>query len=158
MFKKLYRNLIVFFVVGFTSAAFGQFVAAGTSGVREIRFTLNPGASFAFSLPATQSPVRIEVSFTLANGGTQVPSELMYAVINRDTFSNQLTWIGTNSDGSTLGANSISSTTIARIFGGSPSTTNVALVVSVPSSGTVRVFQSAATTALPGRYVVKIYF
>ena len=40
----------------------------------ELRFTLNPGGSQDFILPAAQTPVRIEVGSTLLNGGTQEPT------------------------------------------------------------------------------------
>jgi hypothetical protein len=60
MLRKLNPILLVLVTIAATPSALGQFVAAGTSGVREIRFTLNPGGSGVFSLPSTQSPVRIE--------------------------------------------------------------------------------------------------
>jgi hypothetical protein len=124
----------------------------------DLRFTLKPGASQNFVLPAVQSPVRIEVSFTLANGGTQEPSELMYAVVNQDPSSKQLTWIGTNNDDSTSGSSSLKGTLIASIFGGAPPTTNASLEVAAAPTGTVVIKQNAATTAIPGNYVIKFYF
>lgn len=124
----------------------------------ELRFTLKPGAKQDFVLPAIQSPVRIEVSFTLANGGTQEPSELMYAVVNQDPSSKQLTWIGTNNDGSTSGSSSLKGTLIASIFGGAPPTTNASLEVAAAATRTLDIKQDAATTILPGRYVVRLYF
>jgi hypothetical protein len=122
------------------------------------RFTLQPGGSFEFNLPVVQSPVRIEVSFTANNGGTQTPSELMYAVVNQDPSSKQLTWIGTNSDGSASGSNSLEATTIASIFGGASSVTNASLNVASASTATLSINQSATTTAIPCDYVVRIYF
>jgi hypothetical protein len=124
----------------------------------ELGFTLAPGGSQSFVVPAVQSPVRIEVSFTLANGGTQEPSELMYAVVNRDPSSKQFTWIGTNSDGSTSGSSSLKGALIASIFGGGPSTTNASLEVGSASVGTLAIKQNAATTRIPGHYIVKLYF
>jgi len=102
--------------------------------------------------------VRIEVSFTLLNGGTQEPSELMYAVVNQDPSSKQLTWIGTNNDGSTSGSSSLKGNLIASIFGGGPPTTNASLEVAVAATRTLAIKQNAATTALPGHYVVRFYF
>lgn len=124
----------------------------------ELRFTLKPGASQNFVLPAVQSPVRIEVSFTLLNGGTQEPSELMYALVNQDPSSKQLTWIGTNNDGSASGSSSLKGTLIASIFGGGPPTTNASLEVAAAPTRTLAIKQNAATTILPGHYVVRFYF
>jgi len=130
----------------------------GECRCRELRFTLQPGGSHDFILPEVQSPVRIEVSLTANNGGTQEPSELMYAVVNQDPASKQMTWIGTNSDGSSSGSSSLKGKTIARIFGGGPSTTNASLNVAVASTRTLNITQNASTTARPCEYVVKMYF
>jgi len=124
----------------------------------ELRFTLKPGASQDLVLPAVQSPVRIEVSFSLLNGGTQEPSELMYAVVNWDPSSKQLTWIGTNNDGSTSGSSSLKGNLIASIFGGGPPTTNASLEVAAAATHTLAIKQNAATTILPGHCVVRFYF
>lgn len=124
----------------------------------ELRFTLKPGGSQTFVLPAVQSPVRIEVSFTAANGGTQEPSELMYAVVNQDPSSKQITWIGTNNDGSASGSSSLKGNLIARIFGGGPPTTNASLEVVTAATRTLAIKQNAATTSIPGHYIVRFYF
>ncbi|HXL21512.1 MAG TPA: hypothetical protein VOA78_03525 [Candidatus Dormibacteraeota bacterium] len=124
----------------------------------ELRFILKPGASQTFILPAVQSPVRIDVSFTLLNGGTQEPSELMYAVVNQDPSSKQLTWIGTNNDGSTAGSSSLKGNLIASIFGGGPPTTNASLEVASAPARTLVIKQNAATTIIPGHYIVRFYF
>jgi hypothetical protein len=124
----------------------------------ELRFILKPGASQAFILPAVQSPVRIEVSFSLLNGGTQEPSELMYAVVNQDPSSKQMTWIGTNNDGSTAGSSSLKGNLIASIFGGGPPTTNASLEVASAAARTLVIKQNAATTIIPGHYIVRFYF
>jgi hypothetical protein len=124
----------------------------------ELRFTLKPGGSQSFQLPVVQSPVRIEVSETANNGGTQEPSELMYALVNQDPSSKQLTWIGTNNDGSASGSSSLQGKIIARIFGGSAPTTNATLEVVAAPTRTLAIAQNAATTSIPGQYIVKFYF
>jgi len=124
----------------------------------ELRFTLQPGGSHDFILPLAQSPVHIEVSFTLNNGGTQEPRELMYAVVNQDPASKQITWIGTNSDGSSSGSSSLKGKTIASIFGGGPGTTNASMNVAAAPTRTLSINQNASTTTKPGEYVVRIYF
>jgi hypothetical protein len=127
-------------------------------GCRELRFTLQPGAGHNFVLPDVQGPVRIEVSFTLNNGGTQEPSELMYAVVNQDPASKQITWIGTSSNGSTSGSSSLKGKIIASIFGGGPGTTNATLNVVAAPTRALAINQNASTTSKPGEYVVRIYF
>ena len=124
----------------------------------ELSFTLQPGGSHSFNLPAASIPVRIEVAFSPNNGGTLVPSELMYALVNQDASSKQITWIGTNNDGSTSGSSTVSGTTIAHLYGGSSSTVDASLVVMNAATGTLAVTQSSTTTSIPGNYVVKIHF
>ncbi|HTZ98814.1 MAG TPA: hypothetical protein VMB02_00690 [Candidatus Aquilonibacter sp.] len=124
----------------------------------ELSFTLQPGGSQNFVLPAVQGPVRVEVSFTADNGGTQEPSELMYALVNQDPSSKQLTWIGTSNNGSTSGSSSLKGTLIASIFGGGPPTTNASLEVVNPATRTLAIKQNAATTAIPGHYIVRFCF
>jgi hypothetical protein len=128
-----------------------------TCNCRELRFTLQPGAGHNFVLPVTQNPIRIEVSVTANNGGTQEPSELMYALINQDPSSKQLTWIGTNSDGSTSGSSSLKGKIIARIFGGGPGTVNATLNVQAATRA-LAINQNAGTTSVPDEYVVKMYY
>lgn len=163
MSNRFSLTLSVLLGLGFTSLAAAQNaapMAERTEGChcQELRFTLKPGSGHNFVLPVTQSPVHIEVSFTGNNGGTQEPSELMYAVVNQDPSSKQLTWIGTNSDGSQSGSSSLKGKTIASIFGGGPSTTNASLVVVAAPTRAVAVTQNANTTSIPGQYVVRIYF
>jgi hypothetical protein len=124
----------------------------------ELQFTLKPGGSQDFLLPAVQIPVRIEVSVTLENGGTQEPSELMYAVVNQDPSSKQLTWIGTSNNGSTSGSSSLKGNLIASIFGGGPPTTNASLEVATATARILAIKQNASTTARPGHYVVRFCF
>jgi hypothetical protein len=123
----------------------------------ELTFTLEPGATRNFNLPAGQGPVRIDVSFTLANGGAQETSELMSAVVNRDADSKQITWIGTNSDGSTAGSSSLKGKTIASILGGEHSA-RASLEVVDATAGTLGIRQDARTTTKAGKYVVKMYY
>ena len=99
----------------------------------------------------------MEVTFSLLNGGTQTQSEIMYAVVNKDPSSGQLTWVGTNNDGSQSGASTVSATEIAHIFGGASPTVNATLAVDSPAAGTLKITQNAATTILPGHYVVDLW-
>jgi len=130
----------------------------GPGHFQQLTFTIAPGGSQSFALPAKQVPVRIEVTFSLLNAGTQTPSEIMYAVVNQDPQSGQMTWVGTNNDGTQNGANSLSSTDIAHIFGGASPTVNATLAVDNLGAGTLKLTQNAATTILPGHYVVDLWF
>jgi hypothetical protein len=124
-----------------------------TDHYQELAFSLNPGESYSFTLPAVQAPVRIEVSFSLLNAGTEAPSEIMYAVVNQDGQSHQMTWIGTNSDGSQLGSNSMDNTQIASIGDGD----TVLEVDSLPNS-TVKITQSATRSSIAGHYIVHLWY
>jgi hypothetical protein len=123
-----------------------------------LTFTIKPGGSASFSLPVQQNPVLIAVSVTFKNGGTQTPSEIMYAVVNQDPFSQQMTWVGTNSDGSQTGSNSLKTTTIASIFGGSSSTVNASLDIESLSTHRLKLVQNANTTSRAGSYSVSLWF
>jgi hypothetical protein len=127
-----------------------------TLNITQVEFTLPPGGSQTFTLPNVPGAIRIEISSPSSNHGTQEPSELMWALVNWDNGpegSEQITWIGTNSDGTTLGSNSVQSTTIASIFG-APTT----LTVSDAATGTLEVTRSSAGTIINGNYIVRMYY
>lgn len=129
--------------------------------ITQIKFSLAPGASKTFTLPKVSQAIRIEISAPSSNGGVQEPSELMWALVNWDSGtdgSNQITWIGTNSDGSTLGSNSFQSTTIANIYGGTSAAVISSLKISDAATGTLAITRSSATTSIDGNYVVRIYY
>jgi hypothetical protein len=124
---------------------------------RQYSFTLKPGGSFKFTLPNVKSPIRIEVSFPTTNGGVQEPSEVMWALVNKDSGNGNITWIGTNSDGTTVGSNSLQNTDIANITCG----TNcmiASLTVANASAGQLAMNQSSTTTTIPGSYIVRLYY
>jgi hypothetical protein len=159
----IFKVLPVCFLAGFDTVAQAQTPKPlppkrVTCSCGELQFVLKPGGSQTFILPAVQSSVRIEVSFTGLNGGTQEPSELMYALVNQDPSSKQMTWIGTNNDGSTSGSSSLKGSLIASIFGGAAPTTNATLEVATAATRTLVIKQNAATTIIPGHYIVRFYF
>ncbi len=82
----------------------------------------------------------------------------MYALVNQDPSSKQLTWIGTNNDGSASGSSSLKGKNIANIFGGGPGTVNVSLDVANATARTLTVNQHSDTTSKPGDYVVRLYY
>ncbi len=130
----------------------------GPGHFQQLTFTIAPGGSQSFALPAKQVPIRIEISFSLQNGGTQTPSEIMYAVVNQDSSSGQVSWVGTNNDGTQSGSSSLTSTDIAHIYGGASPTVNATLAVDNLGTGTLKLTQNANTTSIAGHYVVDLWF
>jgi hypothetical protein len=126
----------------------------------ELSFDIPPGGQAAFPLPKVQHPVRVEVSFSLLNQGTQTPSEVMYAVVNQDPLSGQMTWVGTNNDASMQAGNTPASTLIAQICGGTCPTVNASLIAQplAQPPGNLVLQQNASTTIVPGHYVVHLWF
>lgn len=125
--------------------------------VKQYAFNLKPGGSFTFALPNIKSPIRIEISTPTTNGGVQTPSEVMWALVNKDSGNGQVTWVGTNSDGTTSGSNSLQNKDIANITCG-PGCTIASLVVANATAGTLSVTQNAATTSITGSYIVRLYY
>ena|SRR5438309_7338427 len=162
------RKAIVFVaVVALAVAGLAAMVHAqvsSTPGFLEEEFTLRPGTCSPFTFPEvkTSDPVQIQVGFDLRNGGTQTPSALMSALVNYIPSAHQFTWIGTNSDGTQLGSNSLESTPpiIAKIYGGHGSSppVNAFLKVGSTTAGTLSVCQNSASTTLDGHYDVLLWF
>ena len=148
--KLLYPAVLSLFGMAAVSSANAQ---AFQTSLTEQDFTLSPGASHTIVFPVAYIPVRITVSFSLENGGTQTPSELMSALVNWDGKSDQFTWIATSSDGTTSASNSLSESLLANIGGG-----NVTLNVASASAHELRITQSAERTILPGHYVVTVAY
>src|ERR1700722_505831 len=74
--KLLYPAVLSVAAVAGASSAHAQ---TFQTALTEQDFTLSPGASHILVFPVAYVPVRITVSFSLENGGTQTPSELMTA-------------------------------------------------------------------------------
>jgi hypothetical protein len=132
--------------------------APAAAAERNFHFTLRPGASLCFQLPAVQLPVQVLVSESAFNNGTQTPSELLSAVVNQDARSQQMTWLGTNSDGSSKGSNSLAGSVIATLWGGGPPTVNAQLHVCSLQRRTIGITQSSQTTSIPGNYFVTMFY
>jgi hypothetical protein len=121
-------------------------------------FTLNPGGKFIFSLPSTQRPIFIMISLQSTAGGTQTPSEVFYAVLDQNPNSGQLTWIGTNSDGSQSAGTTVSTFTICSAWAGSPPSFVAQLTVNgAMTSNQLEVSQSNVTTTHPIHYTVTMF-
>lgn len=166
MSKKTARSLLVLCLCVSSFAVLAQSQTTSSTNnllvnITQMKFSLEKGASRTIQLPKVTSPIRIEISAPSSNGGVQEPSELMWALVNWDfgtEGSDQITWIGTSSNGSTVGSNSLQSTTIANIYGGAAPTVISSLVVSDAATGTLEVTRSSSTTSISGNYVVRIYY
>ena len=123
----------------------------------QVAFSLPPGGSKSIALPAEQIPIRVAVSETLKNAGTQTPSELMTAVINTDPSSHQLTWIGTNSDGTQSAGTTLGNPLIASIDHGNDNLTAKAPGPGAPN-GSIVISQSATRSIKEAFYVVTLIY
>ncbi len=157
--KLICAVLILGAAVGIVLQTLASAVQEPTLTVKELQlsFMLAPGGSRTFTLPNVKSPIRIEVSFPTTNGGVQEPSEVMWALVNRDSGNGNITWIGTNSDGTSLGSNSLQSTDIANITCGSDCTI-ASLSVANASAGQLVMTQNADTTSITCAYIVRLYY
>src|SRR6516165_3857420 len=139
-------------------------LVAGVSGVnvsgpdhQRLVFTLAPGASQTFRLPAANDPVRIDLDKISANGGTQTPSEVFSALVNVDRNARGMSWTGTNSGGSQAANSTIHSSTITQLVCGANC---VIATLSVSNAGarTVMLTANKATSIINETYVVNIWF
>src|SRR6516165_10028797 len=62
---------------------------------QRLSFTLAPGASHTFKLPAANDPIRIDIAKVSTNGGVQTPSEVFSALVNVDANGAGMSWVGT---------------------------------------------------------------
>ncbi len=138
--------------------AFGSSHGAVSAAERNLHFVVRPGGTTCFQLPAVAWPVHVMVSESLLNGGTQTPSELLNAIVNQDMKSNQMTWLGANSDASAKGSNSLFGPVIATLWGGAPPVVFAQLHVCSLANHTIGITQSTQTTALPGNYFVTMFY
>ncbi len=119
------------------------------------KFTLPPGGSKTISLPLAQAPISLAASVTFSNGGTLTPSGVVGAIVNEDPSSGQLTWVGTNADGTQAGGNTLAGSQVAA-FGDTD-----AVVTATPANGglgTLTFTQSASQTAIAGTYYVRLSY
>lgn len=120
-------------------------------------FSVAPGATHVFAFPIVQRPVRIDISESALNGGTQNPTELLSVVVNQDPKSTQFTWIGMNSDGTNTAGNSGVGNTIAQITCGANCIV-ATLAVNSLSPARLSLSQNATTTGGPYQYIVSMWW
>lgn len=124
---------------------------------QRLTFTLAPGASQVFQLPAANDPVRIDLDKVSTNGGIQTPSEVFSALINVDKNRAGMSWIGTNSDGSQHAGTTISGTSITKLVCGGGCVI-ATLSVSSVAAHTVVLHANAATSIVRETYVINIWY
>src|SRR5262249_5141680 len=124
---------------------------------QRLTFTLTPGASQTFKLPAANRPVRIDLDKVSTNGGVQTPSEVFTALVNVDKNGAGMSWIGTNSDGSQKAGSTITTHNITNLVCGA-SCIIASLNVKSVAQHTVVLGQNAATTSIKGTYVINIWY
>jgi hypothetical protein len=147
------------------AGAGGVAYAAGTSTSvivkapdhQRLTFVLAPGGSHAFTLPAANDPIRIDLDKVSTNGGVQTPSEVFSALVNVDGNHAGMSWIGTSSDGSQAASSTISGTDITNLVCGS-SCVIASLDVSNVAKRTVVLRTNAATSRISEKYVVNIWY
>jgi hypothetical protein len=139
---------------GFSVLAFAP--ASFAAGHIVYKFSLPPGGTKTISLPVIQVPVRLAASVSFENNGTLTPSELVSAVVNQDPKSGQVTWIGTNGDGSQAAGNTLSATQVAA-FGFSDATVTAAAGTG-STAGTLTINQSSSETSIPGTYWIVLTY
>jgi hypothetical protein len=124
---------------------------------QRLTFTLAPGASEIFKLPAANDPIRVDISSPSTNGGVQTPSEVFSALVNADGNGAGMTWIGTNSDGSQKGSSTIFGIHIANLVCGANCVIAWLNVKSV-AARTLVLTTNAATSIIRETYVVNIWY
>ena len=166
------KNYVRGLVVGTAVAALacvggGAYAVTSAPGVSAVNvagpdhqrlvFTLAPGASQTFRLPAANDPVRIDLDSISTNGGIQTPSEVFSALVNVDRNAQGMSWIGTNSDGSQAANSTIHSSTITQLVCGANC---VIATLSVSNAGarTVMLTANKATSIINETYVINIWY
>jgi hypothetical protein len=90
--------------------------ATTTAARTTYSYFLRPGQSRTFNVPGEVT--RIDVAGAFEGQATQTPrSKVMSATVGYDGNNHHLSWVGTNSNGSTHAGDESTSRTVARICG-----------------------------------------
>ena len=169
MNRKSYARVLAVGVAVTALAAVGGGAYAATSATaisrvpvtgidhQRLTFTLAPGASRIFKLPAANDPVRLDLDKISTNGGIQTPSEVFSALVNVDANHAGMSWIGTYSDGSQHAGTTISTKVITKLVCGASCVIATLSVDSVPGH-TVVLHTNAATSIIRETYVINIWY
>jgi hypothetical protein len=140
------------------------FAAATSPGVivtgpdhQRLTVVLSPGGSFVFKLPATNDPVRIDITSPSTNGGVQTPSEVFSALVNANRNDSGMSWIGTSSDGSQSGNSTIHTTDIANLVCGANCVIAWLRVKNI-SAHTLILTANSQTSIIRELYVLNIWY
>jgi hypothetical protein len=138
--------------------ALGSLPRAASAGETNFALALSPTSTHVcFALPAVQVPIHVMVSESQLNGTTQSPSEVMEAIVNQDAHSLQMTWIGTNSDGSQSGSNSLATQVIAKLWAPAPGILAELRVCNLPLHQ-IEIRQNPLAPAPPHKYFVTMFY
>jgi hypothetical protein len=110
-------------------------VKAAAPTIAHHKFSLGSNAHQTIKLPVSSEPIQMLLSLSSGNGGTGNPSELAYAVLNQDSVSGDVTWIGTSSNGTTEAGTTQGSGYIATV--GSAIITALARTTGAPNGSLV---------------------
>jgi len=122
-----------------------------------LAFTLKPGGSYTFTLPAANDPLQIDIDHVSTNGGLQSPSELFSALLNVDSNGAGMSWIGTNSNGSETGNNSSNTANITNEYCGPSSCVVASLYVGNVLHRTVRL-KATKNSGVKETFVINIWY
>jgi hypothetical protein len=122
-----------------------------------LTFTLSPGRSFVFALPASNDPITVDIAAPSTGGGVETPSEVFSALINVDANHAGMSWIGTSSNGSTSANSTIHGTDITNLVCGAHCVIAWLRVRSVAAK-TVVLTASARASVIRERYVVNLWY
>jgi hypothetical protein len=154
-------------VAALAAAGGGAYAVANSTAVspvpvtgidhQRLVFTLPPGGSAVFQVPAANDPVRIDLDKISTNGGIQTPSEVFSALLNVDANRSGMSWIGTYSDGSQHAGTTISTNVITKLVCGVSCVIATLNAGSIPAR-TVVLHTNAATSRIRETYVINIWY
>lgn len=110
-------------------------VKAAAPTIAHHKFSLGNNAHQTIKLPVSSEPIQMLVSVSSGNGATGSPSELAYAVVNEDSVSGNVTWIGTSNNGATAAGSTQNTGSVATI--GSATITALARTTAAPNGSLV---------------------
>jgi hypothetical protein len=118
---------------------------ATTTAQTSYSYFLRPGQSRTFNVPGEVT--RIDVAGAFEGQAAQTPvSKVMSAIVGYDGNNHHLSWIGTNSNGSTHAGDESTSRTVARICGATCGFTIAKLaIVTGPDRMTLVLMKRAGT-------------
>jgi len=155
--RSPWRRLRAFVGLILAFVAFAATVEAAEAGSRTIRFTLDPGDSYDFTLPYVDLPVRVDVAMS-ADGPEGATSMLMTALLTQSSRSLEMSWLASDSDARpTFGNTRWGNREIARIIGPDGRRPYAVMSTGPRRLGGIRIAQPATNRAT-GHYFVTLSY